>query len=201
MWPLCTANSLLWLLLPLLIGLLTGWWAWSRRSVAAEIAGGEIRNSAAATQARNEGAADARAYSSLEADADRARSNVQPFPIKERASAPSGAVEPGSATVPSAATAGATALGIPAAVGESDDLHRIKGVGPKLNELLQSLGIRRFDQIAAWGPGEIAKVDSHLGAFRGRIERDNWVEQAKLLARGAFEEFEARFGGANPSQG
>ena len=87
-----------------------------------------------------------------------------------------------------------TAIGIPAAVGAPDDLLQIKGVGPKLNELLIGLGVRRFDQISKWGSGEIAKVDEHLGAFKGRIERDLWVEQAGLLARGAIAEFEAKFG-------
>ncbi len=87
-----------------------------------------------------------------------------------------------------------TAIGIPAAVGTADDLLQIKGVGPKLNELLIGLGVRRFDQIAAWGSSETAKVDEHLGAFKGRIGRDLWIEQAGLLARGAIAEFEAKFG-------
>jgi predicted flap endonuclease-1-like 5' DNA nuclease len=96
-----------------------------------------------------------------------------------------------------AAAAGAvamTAIGIPAAVGNPDDLLQIKGIGPKLNELLISLGVRRFDQIANWGASEIGKVDEHLGAFKGRIDRDRWVEQAGLLASGAIAEFEAKFG-------
>lgn len=79
-------------------------------------------------------------------------------------------------------------------VGEPDDLELIKGVGPKLNALLISLGVRRFDQIAAWTRDEIEQVDEHLGAFKGRIDRDRWVEQAELLARGDFTTFEARFG-------
>ena len=87
-----------------------------------------------------------------------------------------------------------TAIGIPGAVGEPDNLLQVKGIGPKLNTLLTSLGVRRFDQIAAWGSGEIAKVDGHLGAFKGRIVRDSWVEQATLLARGDVAGFEAKFG-------
>ena len=101
--------------------------------------------------------------------------------------------------VAGAAAAGAgaialTAIGIPAAVGAADDLLQIKGVGPKLNTLLISLGVTRFDQIAAWGAAEIDKVDDHLGTFKNRITRDSWVEQAGLLARGAIAEFEAKFG-------
>lgn len=86
------------------------------------------------------------------------------------------------------------AIGVPGAAGAPDSLLQIKGLGPKLNTLLTGLGITRFDQIAGWGPEEIAKVDEHLGAFKGRIERDSWIEQAGLLARGAIADFEAKFG-------
>jgi predicted flap endonuclease-1-like 5' DNA nuclease len=87
-----------------------------------------------------------------------------------------------------------TAIGIPAAVGDPDSLLQIKGIGPKLNTLLIGLGITRFDQIAAWGAAEIDKVDDHLGTFKNRITRDNWIEQAGLLARGEIAAFEAKFG-------
>ncbi len=65
--------------------------------------------------------------------------------------------------------------------GVADDLKRLKGVGPKLEGMLNGLGFWHFDQIAAWGPEEIAWVDDNL-SFKGRIERDGWVEQAKALA-------------------
>jgi predicted flap endonuclease-1-like 5' DNA nuclease len=96
-----------------------------------------------------------------------------------------------------AAVAGAaamTAIGIPAAIGDPDDLLQIKGIGPKLNDLLISLGVRRFDQIAAWSASDVEKVDTHLGAFKGRIDRDMWIEQGGLLARGDIAAFEAKFG-------
>lgn len=80
------------------------------------------------------------------------------------------------------------------AVGAPDNLELIKGIGPALNALLISLGVRRFDQIAAWGPADIAEVDRHLDAFRGRIERDHWVDQAGFLARGDYLGFEAKYG-------
>lgn len=83
---------------------------------------------------------------------------------------------------------------IKAAVGAPDDLELLKGVGPKLNALLISLGVTRFDQIADWGADDIAEVDQHLGNFKGRIERDNWIEQAKLLAAGDTAGFEAKYG-------
>ena len=87
-----------------------------------------------------------------------------------------------------------TDIGVPAAVGAPDDLRQIKGVGPKLNGLLVGLGVTRYDQIAAWGETEIAAVDAHLGTFKGRITRDNWIEQAKFLASGDVAGFEASFG-------
>jgi NADH-quinone oxidoreductase subunit E len=62
-----------------------------------------------------------------------------------------------------------------------DDLKLIKGIGPKLEGVLNGLGVWHFDQIASWGPDEIAWVTSHLN-FRGRIERESWVAQAKELA-------------------
>ena len=87
-----------------------------------------------------------------------------------------------------------TEIGVPAAVGAPDNLLLLKGVGPKLNTLLIGLGITRFDQIGAWTAEDAAKVDEHLGAFKGRIERDSWIEQAGLLARGEIAAFETRFG-------
>ena len=65
--------------------------------------------------------------------------------------------------------------------GQPDDLKKIKGVGPKLEGTLHEIGVFHFDQIAAWGPEEIAYMDDRL-SFKGRIERDNWIEKAAELA-------------------
>ncbi|TYC58586.1 NADH-quinone oxidoreductase subunit NuoE [Rhodobacterales bacterium] len=75
--------------------------------------------------------------------------------------------------------------------GKKDDLKKLKGVGPKLESTLNDLGFFHFDQVASWGPEEIAWVDSRL-TFKGRIERDGWVEQAKLLAAGEETDFSKR---------
>lgn len=72
--------------------------------------------------------------------------------------------------------------------GAGDDLKKIKGVGPKLEALLQRLGFWHFDQIAAWTPAELAWVDANLDAFNGRATREDWVGQAKLLASGGETE-------------
>lgn len=77
---------------------------------------------------------------------------------------------------------------------ESDDLGRIKGVGPKLKALLTSLGVTSYAQIAAWSDEDIARIDAQLGTFAGRAKRDSWVEQAKLLASGDTAAYEAKFG-------
>jgi len=75
--------------------------------------------------------------------------------------------------------------------GKPDDLKKLKGVGPKLEATLHELGFFHFDQVASWGPEEVAWVDSRL-KFKGRIERDGWIEQAKLLAEGGETEFSKR---------
>ncbi|RJE85285.1 NADH-quinone oxidoreductase subunit NuoE [Paracoccus onubensis] len=74
----------------------------------------------------------------------------------------------------------------------ADDLKLIKGVGPKLEELLNSLGFWHFDQVAAWGAKELAWVDANLEGFKGRASRDDWVTQAKVLAEGGETEFSSR---------
>ncbi|MBF17982.1 MAG: hypothetical protein CME88_06355 [Hirschia sp.] len=67
--------------------------------------------------------------------------------------------------------------------GKADDLREIAGVGPKLEKLLHELGIFHFAQIASWTEKEIDWVDERL-TFKGRIRRENWIDQCKLLAKG-----------------
>jgi predicted flap endonuclease-1-like 5' DNA nuclease len=78
--------------------------------------------------------------------------------------------------------------------GPADPLTRMKGLGPKAEAVLNGLGVTRYDQIAAWSDADIARIDPQMGAFRGRIARDRWVEQANLLAKGDVPAFEAVFG-------
>lgn len=83
----------------------------------------------------------------------------------------------------------------PATASETvDDLKKIKGIGPKLEKLLNSLGITSYAQIAAWDEAEIDRIDARLGSFQGRIRRDDWPAQARLLAAGDVAGFESRFG-------
>ena len=68
--------------------------------------------------------------------------------------------------------------------GKGDDLKTISGIGPKLEVVLNDLGIYHFDQIASWTKGEVEWVDDYL-KFKGRIARDGWIKQASDLAGAA----------------
>ena len=87
-----------------------------------------------------------------------------------------------------------TPLFLEAPDGPADDLTVVRGVGPRLAVLLNSLGIFHLRQIARWSDADIAEIDTRLGAFKGRIARDNWVEQAKLLNDGELAVYQQRFG-------
>ncbi len=65
----------------------------------------------------------------------------------------------------------------------ADDLKRISGIGPKLEQVLNGMGIRQFADIARWTEKDVQRVDEQLG-FAGRIVRDGWVVQAKALLKG-----------------
>lgn len=89
---------------------------------------------------------------------------------------------------------GPTPIAAAAPTGAPDDLVRIKGLGPKVAAQLGTLGIVRFDQLAALDADAQATLDAQLGPFAGRMARDRWVEQADLLARDDIAAFEAQFG-------
>ncbi|MEZ4415982.1 MAG: hypothetical protein R3E10_09505 [Gemmatimonadota bacterium] len=69
-----------------------------------------------------------------------------------------------------------------------DDLKRIKGVGPALEKLLHSLGIRSYRDMAVWSEADIERIDGQLGEFHGRIRREGWVGQAATLQREKYGE-------------
>jgi len=75
--------------------------------------------------------------------------------------------------------------------GKKDNLTRIKGIGVKIDAALNGIGIYHFDQIAVWTEENMAWADKAL-AFPGRAKRDDWVGQAKLLAKGKETEFSKR---------
>ena len=75
-----------------------------------------------------------------------------------------------------------------------DDLTRLKGVGPKLAALLNEQGISQYAQLASLDEEGVAALDARMGNFKGRLVRDRVVEQARLLAGGDTDAFEAEFG-------
>jgi predicted flap endonuclease-1-like 5' DNA nuclease len=112
------------------------------------------------------------------------------LPPKEAAPAAAPVTPPApAAKAPAAAEPAATA-----APGTPDDLLRLKGVGPKIAAILHEQGVTRFTQIAAWSDADIAAIDARLGNFSGRPKRDNWVDQARLLASGDTGAYEAKYG-------
>ncbi len=115
------------------------------------------------------------------------------IPSPAPAPAPSPSAEPESTPAPAPAPEPET---VTAADTDStaDDLSRIKGVGPKLKKMLHELGITSFAQIAAWTEADIDRIDSQLGRFEGRIRRDSWTDQAKLLAADDTSGYEEKFG-------
>ena len=75
-----------------------------------------------------------------------------------------------------------------------DNLELIKGLGPKVNTLLKGLGVTSFAQVARWTDADVSEIDAKLGAFAGRITRDNWIDQAQLLSAGDIAGFEQKYG-------
>lgn len=104
---------------------------------------------------------------------------------------PEAAVTPAQAPVPAPVPAPPPP---PAPAASADDLTRIKGLGPKIAALLGELGVTTFSQIAGWSEADVAAIDAQLGRFSGRITRDQWVAQAKLLAAGDEAAFVEKFG-------
>jgi len=168
-WGFLISEMFLLILLAALLGLLVGWLIWGRRSIA-------IQDSAELDRLKSELAAcqeahrnkDAQLASQVDYDGD-------------------GIFEgENEGQKPSTLTA--------ARNGQADDLKLIKGVGTKLEALCNRLGFYHFDQVANWTPDEVAWVDANLDGFKGRVSRDNWVSQAKILAAGGSTEFSERAG-------
>ena len=133
----------------------------------------------------------------------RPRSAVQQQAAAEAAKAAAAAAVAGGTSTPAARTAtdapngaetaetaGQKPLALSAArEGKADDLQKIEGVGPVLEGLLHGLGIFHFDQIAGWGDAEIAWMDANLKGFKGRVSRDRWVVQAKIIVEEGLDRF------------
>jgi predicted flap endonuclease-1-like 5' DNA nuclease len=174
-------------LILLALGLVVAFWVIARASRKTTITDkqeGDVLDEGAAPAARNQALIDAEpsAVQDTGTPLESAAPEEEPTPAPDPSPAPAPA--PSSAPAP---TPVATPIG-------SDDLKRIKGLGPKLVTILAEQGITSFEQIAAWTEADIERIDATLGRFSGRITRDQWVEQAKLLSAGDEGEFSKTFG-------
>ena len=103
------------------------------------------------------------------------------------------------ASIPPVTPEGLAGVGAAVAAGadpanRGDDLKRIKGLGPKVETILHAIGVTTFAEIAAWDEADVDRIDAQLGVFAGRIRRDDWRGQARLLAQGDLAAYEASFG-------
>ena len=117
--------------------------------------------------------------------ADVPASKTAKAPVKTAATKKAAAPK---AAAPKAAAKPAPVSSIP------ENLELIKGLGPKVNTLLKGLGVTSFAQVASWTAADVSEIDAQLGAFAGRITRDNWIDQAQLLAAGDVVGFEQKYG-------
>ncbi|MBA3910983.1 MAG: NADH:ubiquinone oxidoreductase [Rhodobacter sp.] len=76
--------------------------------------------------------------------------------------------------------------------GKADDLKEIEGIGPAMEKLINGMGFFHFDQIASWSDADVALVDAEMKGFKGRITRDKWVAQAKIIESEGLEAFRIR---------
>jgi predicted flap endonuclease-1-like 5' DNA nuclease len=138
--------------------------------------------------------------------ARRIAAHVDEFPATEAVAVPDVAIDAAPAVIaetpvvapspaapqPVAATPAGVATAAPAAT--EGDITQLKGLGPKLAATLAQLGYTRLDQIAALTPQQADELDARLGTFQGRMTRDRWIEQARLLVAGDRVGYEAAFG-------
>ena len=115
-----------------------------------------------------------------------------------QSAAPPAAAAPataGSATAGSAnagsANAGPARLAAPRG-GKADNLKEIEGVGPAMEKLVNEMGFFHFDQIAGWSEADVAWVDANLKGFKGRVTRDRWVAQARIIVNEGLAAFRER---------
>lgn len=105
--------------------------------------------------------------------------------------APKPAAAPAPKSAPKPASAKKAAPPAAAKTGKKDDLKRIRGIGRQNEARLNAVGITTFEQIAGWSKKDQAEMGERL-AFPGRIEREDWVKQAMVLAKGDQTAFSKR---------
>jgi predicted flap endonuclease-1-like 5' DNA nuclease len=76
--------------------------------------------------------------------------------------------------------------------GKADNLKEIEGIGPAMEKLVNDMGFYHFEQIASWTESDVAWVDANMTSFKGRITRDKWVSQARIIVTEGLEAFRIR---------
>lgn len=187
-WGFLISEMVVLILLAALLGVLVGWIIWGRRQMGdtpqdqrREIA--ELRS-------------DLQACRAMQADKDARIATLETELETQGRNAVAAASDHISEVVIAAEDVGEKPETLDAPRnGDPDDLKQIKGIGPKLEILCHRLGFFHFDQIANWTEAEVAWVDANLEGFKGRVSRDNWVEQARILSDGGETEFSKRVTG------
>lgn len=172
----------------ILVGILVKQW-FGRRTVGSERLA-EVMAAAQAAEANASGETDQRPLSSPDpGPAVLVESVLEPTEVPslepgatEVLTGPAAEVSAGLDRIAAADRVGERPPALPGArSGKADDLRRIRGIGPQNATRLNALGIYHLDQIAAWTPSEARWIGAYL-AFPGRIEREDWMGQAKALA-------------------
>lgn len=195
-WGFLISEMVVLILLAALLGLFVGWLIWGRRKVVVDTSEADrLRRELEACKAKHADK-DAR-IAALEADVSSAQvqsaETVQAEDVQ-----PTDAIDYDGDGVIEGENEGVKPATLDAARGGvADDLKQIKGIGPKMEKMCNALGFFHFDQIAAWTPDEEAWVNANLEGFKGRVSRDEWIAQAKLLAAGGETEFSKRVEGGN----
>lgn len=203
-------STFFYMLLAFIVGVLVGWFIWGRlRGELDSLRGDLDRTRGERDRLRTELDACGRARADLEgqlrgastakAGADKATAPAPAAVVSAPAAAKSSpAANPATAAKPAATKKAAAPAAKKAAgnsgtaAGKGDNLRRLIGIGPVNERLLKAQGVTTYAQIAAWTPADIERIE-HALQFGGRVEREHWVEQAKLLAAGDEAEFARRF--------
>jgi len=213
-------STFFYMLLAFVVGILVGWFIWGRLRGELDSLRGDLdrtrseRDRLRADSDRLKGELDAcgRARADLE-------SRLRDAPAAKAATPPPAALMSSSSAATSAAPAKSAAARKPAATktaakaaapkkaaapaakkaaapqaasGKADNLRRLIGIGPVNERLLKGLGVTTYAQIAAWTDADVKRVEEILN-FDGRIAREKWIEQAKLLTAGDEAEFARQF--------
>ena len=138
-----------------------------------------------------------------EAAARGERQEQSPLPAAASSSGQSSTSDP-RVHIPAPPAAPATSTAEPkAAAPETDDLTRIRGIDSELQQRLNELGVRRYAEIAAWKKDDVRRISQALG-FRGRIQQENWIEQAQILMTGgetAYSRSRQKLAKPSPDEG